>query len=148
MQSKHLCGPVAGAVPRVGASPTRTFQAPGELWEEGIEQGGVTDHGMVLPGAPTPPQLKAFLTAAGELFPGVCTAGSNLVLSDISQCSLSLLAPLTMRNHMGALGVTLLLRFHLEELYKPKARCEQVPSGRLGQPWDHQEKVGEGPAGG
>lgn len=104
MQSKHLCGPVAGAVPQVGTSPTRAFQAPGGLlglWEARAEQGGVADHGMVLGGAPTPPQLKAFLTAAGELFPGVCTAGSSLVLSDISQRSSSLLAPLTTRNHTG-----------------------------------------------
>lgn len=103
MQSKHLCGPVAGAVPQVGMSLTHAFQAPGGLlglWEA-VEQDGVTDHVMVLGGAPTPPQLKAFLTAAGELFPGVYTAGSSLVLSDIPQCSSSFLAPLTTRNHTG-----------------------------------------------
>lgn len=48
----------------------------------------------------------------------------------------------------GYLGVTLLLSFQLEGLHKPKASCEQVLSGRLGQPWGHQEKVWEGPAGG
>lgn len=61
----------------------------------------MTHHGMVLDGAPTLPQLKAFLTAAGELFPGVCTAGSSLLLCDISQCCSSLLAPLATRNHKG-----------------------------------------------
>lgn len=150
MQSNHLGGPVAGAVPQVGVSLTPAFQALRGLlglWEA-VEQGGVTHHGMVLDGAPTPPQLKAFLTAAGELFPGVCTAGSSLVLSDISQCCSSLLAPLAMRNHKGTLGVPLLLCFQLQELYKPKAKCEQVLSGRLGQPWGHWEKVWEGPAGG
>lgn len=103
MQSNHLGGPVAGAVPQVGTSLTPAFQALRGLlglWEA-VEQGGVTHHGMVLDGAPTPPQLKAFLTAAGELFPGVCTAGSSLVLSDISQCCSSLLAPLATRNHKG-----------------------------------------------
>lgn len=104
MQSKHLCGPVAGAVPQVGTSLTRAFQAPRGplgLWEAGVEQGGVTDHGVVLDGALPLPQLKAFLTAAGELFPGVCTVGSSLVLSDPSQCCSSLLAPLPTRNHTG-----------------------------------------------
>lgn len=100
MQSKHLCGPVAGAVPQVGTSLTRAFQAPRGLlglWEAGVEQDGVTDHGIVLDGAL--PQLKAFLISAGELFPGVGTAGSRLVLSDLSQCCSSLLAPRPTRNH-------------------------------------------------
>lgn len=64
---------MAGAVPQLGMSLTPAFQALRALlglWEA-VEQGGVTDHGMVLDGAPTPPQLKAFLTAAGELLPGV-----------------------------------------------------------------------------
>lgn len=73
---------------------------PGALGST-VEQGGVTDHGIVLDGALPLPQLKAFLTAAGELFPGVCTVGSSLVLSDPSQCCSSLLTPLPTRNHTG-----------------------------------------------
>lgn len=97
MQSKHLCGPVAGAVPQVGTSLTCAFQALRGLlglWEAGVEQGGVTD--------------QAFLTAAGELFPGVCTAGSSLVLSGLSVLLITPCTPYHEEPH-GHLGVLFLL---------------------------------------
>lgn len=113
MQSKHLCGPVAGAVPQAGTSPALPSRLRGDsggpagLWEAGAEQGGCQTLEWLLVGHPPLPSCQPSSQQQGNCFQVLAQlAAARSCLT--YQCCLALLAAIaTPRSHTGT-GVSLL----------------------------------------
>lgn len=96
-------------------------------------------------GVTHPSPADSLPCSSGELFPGVGTAGSSLLLSDISQCCSSLLAPIvTPRNHTGTWEFPSCSASRWSSCTNQRQGVSRSPQ----RGWGCQEKVWQGPAGG